>query len=613
MDGQSIVDQYCPDAHTAPLTAAAFDAESGARVTADAWGVVAITRPGEQHPSIIFQPGGAIYGAVAISVGGALAAVGDEDGTISVFKTYDGACVFSDYREGDEGRARAMRAVAFNPQGTIVATVSVDGVVRVYDIGRNERVANWQGFGGESLHFDDRGDRLLAIDHLGQPKLLDMLSHEQLDLELVGGGVQVALFTPDFRHVVAMGIAGITLIELPDGNIKTSFSARGSSGMLNIAVSPDSQFLGAVTERSIHSFTLPDLQPSNSERHGAAEPTKAVLWDYRGVAVGGADGGLHRPGTKPSLSEVVCCTGYGDHRVAVHGQRIAIWQKARQRRPFNAKQSFIEVKVDRDGRLLVGLPDGGRGISVWEARTGRHLFDAGPDTAETPKMEVGGPIVAVMLAQGGLRWFDLKSNNVLELPWVQQFALSGGGTWIGAITPKGAVRVLDPSTGKDAIPPPEPLADVPVQLVSFVNRRPDMLVMDEEGVLSVYDLAVSVKEDRPAVGEDILDLNVEVDRLWGITGGQFAAVRFQEAESGTATVIFVDLNKAEVVSEVPGLLPYVWVDPETGTILQPARGGAILEMDMYGAEKNVLRALPEGEWIAFGPKGVIDASEGFKV
>ena len=57
----------------------------------------------------------------------------------------------------------------------------------------------------------------------------------------------------------------------------------------------------------------------------------------------------------------------------------------------------------------------------------------------------------------------------------------------------------------------------------------------------------------------------------------------------------VDLETAEVVSEIPHLLPYAWVDPETGSVLQPARGGAILELDMWGAEKRVLRALPEGD------------------
>lgn len=610
MEYQSLVDQYCPDAHSAPITAAAFDPQSGARITADEWGVVAITRPGEKYPGIIFQPGAPVYGAAAVATGGALVGVGDEDGTVGVYKTWDGSCVFSDYREGAEGAARAMRALAFDPQGTVLATLSIDGVIRVFDIQRWERVANWQGFAGESLQFDDRGEKLLAIDTLGQPKLLDLTTYEQVDLEMVPGGVQVARFTPSANHVITMGAGGITLIKLPEGRIVNSFTARGSSGMLNVIVSPNGDEVGAITQRSVHRFSLPDLQPQSSDKHGAENPTNAAVWDWQGPAIGDEGGSMHRPGTRPSLPPIVCCTGYGDHRVAVHGTWVAVWTKNRQRRPFNAKIDFVETKIDRDGRLVLGLPGDGRGIQVYEAKSGRHLFDAGRDTADTPKMEVGGPIVAAMLNTGGLRWYDLKNNNVFELDWVQQYALSGGGTWIGCVTPMGNVRVLDPANGNDAIPAPEPMSEVPVTLLSFVNRRPDMLVLDEDGVLSVYDLAVSVKEDRPAEGYDILDLNVAVDRLWGITGGQYAAVRFQEYEDETATVIFVDVEKGEVVSEVPGLLPYAWVDPENGYILQPARGGAILEFDMHGEERRVFRALPESEWITFGPEGVLDASDG---
>lgn len=606
----SLVDRYCASPHGAPLTAAAFDAQSGGSVTADEWGTVAITKPGDPWPGILFDMGSPVNGAVAICKGGALVAVGDDQGTLAVYKTWDGSCVFEDSKEGVAGQQRAMRAVAFNPQATIVASLSLDGIVRIFDIQRWERLANYQGFSGESIEFNDRGDRLLVIDTLGQPKLLDLMSQEQLDLEMVPGGVRVARFTPDGRHVVAIGQAGITLIGLPDGRIRNSFSARGSSGMQTVVLSPNGDQIAAITGRSIHTFSLPDLQPIGSEKHGAAEPTSAAVWDWRSVGVGGRDGLLHRPNQKPSLEPVVCCTGFGEHRVAVHGERVAVWAGSRQKRPFSAKKRFIEVKVDRDGRLLIGLPDDGSGVQVFEARTGRHLFDAGPDTSDTPKMEVGGSIVACMLTRGGLRWYDLRQNNVFELPWVTTFALSGSGTWLAVVTPKGQVRVLDPATGKDAIPKPDALADVPIRLVSFVNRRPDMLVLDTQGVLGLYDLTDSVKDQKAAVGRDVLNLNVEVDRLWGITGGKYAAVRFQVPDAQTSTVIYVDLHTCEVVSEVSNLLPYAWVDPESGDILQPARGAAVFELDLWGKEKRVLRALPEGEWMAFGEKGILEASEG---
>lgn len=609
----TLIDKFCASPHAAAIRAAAFDPQSSASITADAWGTVAITKPGDGYPGILFDMGSPVQGAVAVCRGGALVAVGDDNGTVAVYKTWDGSCVFEDTKEGPGGPARAMRALAFNPQATILASLSIDGIVRIFDIQRWERLANYQGFSGESIEFNEGGDRLLVIDTLGQPKLLDLMSQEQVDLEMVPGGVRVARFTPDGRHVVAMGQAGITLIGLPDGRIRNSFSARGSSGMLTVVVSPQGNAVAALTVRSVHTFALPGLTPESSEKHGAAEPTSAAYWDWRGVAVGGSDGVLHRPGARPSLQAVVCCTGFGEHRVAVHGERVAVWARNQQKRPFHARKRFVEVKIDRDGRLIIALPDDGDGVQVFEARTGRHLFDAGADTANTPKMEVGGSIVACMLSSGGLRWFDLRENNVFKLDWVSTFALSGSGTWLAVVTPKGQVRILDPSTGKDAIPRPEPLADVPVRLLSFMNRRPDMLVLDAEGVLGIYDLTQSVKEKIPATGRDVLDLNVDVDRLWGITGGQYAAVRFQEPDADTATVIYVDLNTCEVVSVVPELLPYAWVDPETGDILQPARGAAILELDMRGREKRVLRALPEGEWIAFDEGEIFAASDGVQL
>ena len=332
--------------------------------------------------------------------------------------------------------------------------------------------------------------------------------------------------------------------------------------------------------------------------------------DAQGVCVAGADGRIHRPGQPSVLGPVLCCAGFGEHRVAVHDTTVAVWQNDRQKRPFDTSRALVEVRIDRDGRLIAGLPEED-GVQVYEARTGKHLFDAGPDTAGTARMEVGGTVVACMLSRGGLRWYDLRNNAVFELPWVQSFALSGSGTWLAVTTPRGQVRVLDPTTGKDAIPAPNPVSEAPVVLMSFVNRKPDLLVLDAEGVLSVYDLAPSVTEDEPAQGRDLLDLNVDIDRLWGITGGRFVAIRFQDPDAGTSSVIFVDVSTSEVVSEVSDLLPYAWVDPETGSILQPVRGAAILEMDMYGKENRVLRALPGGEWVSIGTDGPTQHSDGF--
>ena len=84
MENPSLVDQYCPAAHQSPVTGADYDNQSGAMVTGDADGVVAITRKGETYPGLVFQASGPINGALAVSPGGSLIAVGDEDGCSGV-------------------------------------------------------------------------------------------------------------------------------------------------------------------------------------------------------------------------------------------------------------------------------------------------------------------------------------------------------------------------------------------------------------------------------------------------------------------------------------------------------------------------------------------------
>ena len=109
-------------------------------------------------------------------------------------------------------------------------------------------------------------------------------------------------------------------------------------------------------------------------------------------------------------------------------------------------------------------------------------------------------------------------------------------------------------------------------------------------------------------GRDVLTINVEVDRLWGITGGQYCAMRLPEEDR--STIIWVDLQKCEPVHEVTNLHRWAHVDAENGLVLEPTRSAGLLEREMHGQERRVLRSLPNDEWISFGWKGILDNSEG---
>jgi hypothetical protein len=218
-------------------------------------------------------------------------------------------------------------------------------------------------------------------------------------------------------------------------------------------------------------------------------------------------------------------------------------------------------------------------------------------------MEVGGPVVAIALPAGGLRWYELKQNKVFSLDWVEEFSVSGSGTWLTVTTPQGGVKVLDPATGESAIPDPFVDPEERTLLTAFVNRSPQLLTFTESGHLYHYDLAPSVTDDVAAKPTHILTIHVPVDALWGITGGKYAALRLQDEETQTASIITIDISTKEVIAETNGLLPYVTVDPETGNPIEPAIGNAIAEYNPDGSEKTIYRALPNRQWICFSADG----------
>ncbi|MCP4804408.1 MAG: WD40 repeat domain-containing protein [Proteobacteria bacterium] len=602
----SLVDQFCPNVHDAAITAAACDPDSGVRATGDAAGVVAVTRRGESTPGLVFQPGGPVTGAIGVIRGGSLVAVGDDNGTVGVYRSDNGQPVFQELREGARGRVRAMRGIALSPSGRHVASIAVDGLIRLWDLETGKRDVAWQGFGGLTVAFDARGDRLLCVDAQGQPRLIDLRNREGLPMDRLQMPATHAYFTRDGTYVVCAGGAGISLLRVVDGVLCTSFATRGGSGISSIALSPDGRQVAAVTQRSVHTFDLPELTPAGSLQHGAPSPSGAGFWAPDGIRVAGSDGLMHGGGDK-GVPPVVGAAGFGSWRVAAHVDRLALWNDDSRLLVFPSKTKLDEALVDRDGRLIVTRPERGP-IGVYSSRDGRLLFDGGPETSGSPDVAVGGSVVCAQLKTGGIRWWELSGNRAFELAWPKAMALSGSGTWLGVVTPKGAVRILDPKTGQDAVAPPRPLADVGVFRLAFVNRRPDLLILDNDGVLGHYDLGKSAREGVPGEGRDVLDFNVAVDRLWGITGGQYCALRLPEGD--TSTILVVDLHACDVVHEITGLSPKTWVDPESGRLLEPARSGAILEREMDGTERRVLRSLPGDQWLSFSGRGIQGASDG---
>ena len=602
-----LVHQFCPNSHDAPISGLCWDPNTGVRASADQTGRIAITRRGETLPGLVFQPGGPIEGAIALLRGGGMIAVGDDHGSVGVYKTKNGESVFRELREPPEGRVRAMRAIAISPNGERLASLAVDGLIRLWDLSEGKRLSAWKGFIGRTLQFDTMGERLLCLNESGNPCLVDLRSRVSRPMEQLQSPAHTAYFTRDNTLVVCAGNAGISLLRVADGALVASFATKGGSGIEGIAIAPDDREVAVITQRSAHYFSLPDLQPVRSEKHGAPEPSGSAIWTGSGLKVGGSDGLIHGENKGPSLSGTSRVVAFGAAKAVAHEQHLALWDGLERTDLIDCKGSIQRVLLDRDGRFAVAAPRS-RPVVVYRRGSEKPVFTTGKETVNPADLAIGGKILACQLKGGGLRWWNLSSKQVFELRWPKAMALTGGGTWLAVVTPKGAVRVLDPNTGQPVVGDPVPLADVPVKKLAFMNRRPELVVLDNDGVLGLYNIAEAIRSGTAPVGKDLIDFNVEIDQIWGITGGRFIALRVREKDS--CTILLVDIDGEEVCLEFTGLHPQSWVDPESGHVYEPARANAIIERDIKGRELRVYRSLPGSEWLTFGPRGIEEASRG---
>ena len=569
--------QFCNHVHDAAITAATYDPGSGTVATADASGVVVIQRCGETRPVLVFQPGGSIDGALTLFQGGTHVGVGDSEGTVGVYCTDDGSPIFQEFRGGSPGLAPAVRGIAISPGGTRCAAIAVDGLVRMWDLVRGEREVNWSGFGGETVEFDSRSERLLCLDEHGQIRIVALTSRTGLHVDRLQAPASHACFTRDDNHILAVGCAGVGLIRVVDGRLVASFATRGGIRLLNLLLSPQGDQAAVVTNHSTHIFSLPDLEVDGSNQHGAPDTSGAAVWTPSVIRVGGNDGRFYSSGMGDdhlhhddmgNPGTITAFAGSSDHQAIAHSHLVAYWAQGHRQWELEFDMPVQSMSVDRDGRLMALTSQQGP-IQVIDIQKAQVVFTGGPETIGAKQVNVGGPVVAVKLHHGGVRWWHLARNQSFNLSWPTAMTLSSSGVWMAVVTPHGTVRILDPTTGKDAVLPPTPLADVPVEIAAFVSRGADLLVLDRDGVLGLYDLVASIRDNAPAVGRDIIELDAPVDAVWGIAGGLRCAMRLPDV--ATCSVAVVEIATGEVTTYIEGLPRYTCVCEETGSILNPAR------------------------------------------
>lgn len=171
------------------------------------------------------QAGGRIESGLAFSPDGSLVAAGGDNGEVTIWYSETGESVETlkahIRREGDEERPSRIFDLAFNSDGTTLATLGGDFTVRLWDISAyDEPVAVFESENQlSSLAFAPSGDRIALIDVAeGQVILWDYETDQTQTIAEISDIVRIA-YSPDGAMLAVAGFDGnIFLIDAETGD-----------------------------------------------------------------------------------------------------------------------------------------------------------------------------------------------------------------------------------------------------------------------------------------------------------------------------------------------------------------------------------------------------------
>ena len=446
------------------------------------------------------------------------------------------------------GHDGPVRAIAFSPDGSLLATASTDATITLWSpvVGKTEWEAKTtlRGHRGpvSGVAFNPSGAVLASAGDDGTVRTWDVASGQQRQ-ELVGHDAAVTdvTFSPDGNRLATGGADGTARVW--DWSIpRVVAEAAGSTGAItSLAFHPDARTLlvatanGAPAEWDISIEAPPghvedvaavDFSPEGDRVATASFDGTAAIWDLGGKQL--VQIAAHREG----VSSVVFGPG-GRVATASFDGTARLWDATTGRalQVFAAgPDAIVDVALAGDGTRLATVGDDGS-ARIWDTATGAELRRlAGDGLPRGIAFSPEGQRVAVAIDVGVTVW-DIATGTR-----IRDFTVTGDDTLAGdvAFSPDGRLVaestltgtfVWDAGSGRLLWRQGELLLDVPGQ-VAFSGDG--TLIASSDGHVRRVTDGSDVMAADPSFGADLSPDG----RLLALAGGEVAPGLFDVA-SGT--------------------------------------------------------------------------------